>query len=100
MVEVVYHELDSLGIFGIHVPVNFLVVILVVTSRDVDDASLAFLKVALRIVATTAGKTKELRLGADNGFVDFVNVGAAGDGKIRVVAAFLEAVELVNMEFV
>jgi hypothetical protein len=91
------HEFDSLGVFGIHVPVDFFETVFGVASRDVHNSGLALLEVAFGINTGAAGKTKKFRLRTDNGLVDSVDIGTTGDGKIRVIAAFLKAVKLVNM---
>lgn len=83
MVKVVDHELDGLGIFCIHVPVDVVLAILGIASRNIDNASLALLEVALCVVTSTAGKAEELRLSANDGLVDFVDVGTTSDGKIE-----------------
>lgn len=54
-------------------------------------SGLGFLEVSFGVVVVTASKAEEFRLGADDGFVGFVAIGATGDHEVGVVAAVLEA---------
>jgi len=99
VVEVVDHEFDALGIIFIRVPLEVFglsgIGVSLVT-RNLNNARLSFLEVAsvVRVFATC--EFEELRLGANDGFVDFVGVRTADDHEVAVITTIFETIRCVS----
>jgi hypothetical protein len=93
VVEVMEHELDILGIVCVQIPLGVFRLSAVdvgLATGQVNDTSLGLLEAAARVGVLAACKAGEFGLGAYDGFVDFVDVRAAGDCEICMFAAKLE----------
>jgi len=91
----VEHELDTLGVLCISIPLEILGlgdVGVEVTAGYLDDAGLGLLKLASKVGMFAACELEELGLRTHDGLVNFVGIRAAGNREVCMITVILETV--------